>query len=194
MTDWITAGNTAVVTGGASGIGLAAAKAYRDGGMNVLVADRDESALDAARRELLATEGDAQVLTQTCDVSDEASVQALADRAFDELGAVHCLMNNAGAGFRVGKSWENLDECRQTLETNLWGIVQGCHAFVPRMLEQGVPGAVINTGSKQGITKPPGSGTPTTSSRTVRPSAAGTPTGRTPTRSSSKARPARRPG
>ncbi|MEM1245303.1 MAG: SDR family NAD(P)-dependent oxidoreductase [Acidobacteriota bacterium] len=156
MSSWNQAGHGAVITGAASGIGLAAGAALARRGMNVLLADRDAEALQAARERVSAEEGPGRVLTQSCDVSQPSQIEELAERAFADLGAVHCLMNNAGAGFRVGRSWENLDECRETLEINLWGIVLGCHAFVPKMLASGEPGVVINTGSKQGITKPPG--------------------------------------
>lgn len=156
MNDWKKSGHSAVVTGGASGIGLAAAEAYVKQGMNVLIADRDQDSLQAALERLEGLSSEGKVLAEACDVSDFEQVERLRDIAFDKFGAVHCLMNNAGAGFRVGSSWEDLDVCRKTLETNLFGILHGCHAFVPRMLDDGSPGVVINTGSKQGITRPPG--------------------------------------
>ena len=95
-------------------------------------------------------------MTHVCDVSDRGQVEGLRDRVYSELGAVHCIMNNAGAGFPMGEPWTELDKARKTLEINLWGVVHGCHAFIPAMLDGGEPGAIINTGSKQGITKPPG--------------------------------------
>ncbi len=154
---WRKESHTAVVTGGASGIGLAAAKAYARLGMHVLIADRNTAALEDVMPELEALAGGrTKVLTQTCDVADFEQVLALADRAFAELGNVHCLMNNAGTGIRVGAAWENRDELYDTLKVNLWGVIHGCHAFVPRMLDAGQVGVVINTGSKQGITRPPG--------------------------------------
>ena len=153
---WKQRGHAAVITGAASGIGLAAARRLHAEGLDLLLADRQAEALEAAGESLGADGEGTRVLTQVCDVADAAAVNALAERAFAEFGAVHCLMNNAGAGLPVGKSWENLDACRQTLEINLWGIVHGCHAFVPKMLEGARPGVVINTGSKQGITRPPG--------------------------------------
>ncbi len=157
MTDWRKPGNVAVITGGASGIGLCAAQTFARDGMNILIADRDEDALAAAQA-LLETEtrGQGRVLAQACDVTDFAQVEALRDLAFGELGGVHCLMNNAGIGLMVGPPWEYLDELKKTLEVNLWGVIHGCHAFIPAMLEAGQAGAVINTGSKQGITRPPG--------------------------------------
>ncbi|MEO0982943.1 MAG: SDR family NAD(P)-dependent oxidoreductase [Pseudomonadota bacterium] len=152
MPTWMKAGNTAVITGGASGIGLSAAERYLAAGMNVVIADRDEAALQAAR----AAAGSERVLALPCDVSVYSQVEGLRDAALDKFGAVHCLMNNAGAGLPTGAPWENLDAWRRLLEINLWGVVHGCQAFIPAMLEAGAPGAVINTGSKQGITKPPG--------------------------------------
>ena len=155
MTDWMRAGNGAVITGGASGIGLAAAGRFVAAGMRVLIADRDAQALAAARSRL-ADAGPGVVFTHSCDVSEYAQVEALRDAALDTLGGVHCLMNNAGAGLRTPVPWEDLDVWRRQLDINLWGVVHGCHAFIPYLLEAGGRRAVINTGSKQGITNPPG--------------------------------------
>lgn len=157
MSDWLQAGNTAVITGGASGIGLESARRFLGAGMNVLIADRDEDALKAAR-ELLSAEaqGSAKVTAQRCDVTEPAQLATLREIAFFEFGAVHCLMNNAGAVQSAGAPWEDLETLQQTLATNMWGVIHGCHTFIPAMLESGEPGVVINTGSKQGITRPPG--------------------------------------
>jgi hypothetical protein len=157
MTRWRESGKTAVITGGASGIGLAAAAQFVRDGMNVLIADVNADALEKARVSLeAAAAGRSKVVAQACDVTDLAQLRALRDTAFGTLGAVHCLMNNAGVGIRVGPPWENLDELRKTLDINLFGVVHGCQAFIPAMLEAKSPGVVINTGSKQGITRPPG--------------------------------------
>jgi NAD(P)-dependent dehydrogenase (short-subunit alcohol dehydrogenase family) len=155
MTDWLKAGNNAVITGGASGIGLAAATHYLSAGMNVLIADLDEDALSTAAASL-ADSGSGTLHTQVCDVSDFAQVETLQATAAAKLGNVHCLMNNAGAGFPPSAPWENLDVWKKQVEINLWGIIHGCQAFVPAMLEAGERGAIVNTGSKQGITNPPG--------------------------------------
>lgn len=155
MTDWLKQGNAAVITGGASGIGLAAARRFAELGMKVLIADRDEAALETARVSL-AEIPDAEVYVQVCDVADFEALQALQQTASAKLGPVHCLMNNAGAGLRAGAPWENLNEWRKQIDINLWGIIHGCQAFIPAMLDSGTPGVVINTGSKQGITNPPG--------------------------------------
>ena len=153
MTEWLKPDNNAVITGGASGIGLAAAARYLSEGMNVLIADVSEEALAKAAESLPDT---GTLHTQVCDVADFAQVQALQAAAADKLGNVHCLMNNAGTGFPPSPPWENLDTWKKQLEINLWGIIHGCQAFIPAMLEAGEPAAVINTGSKQGITNPPG--------------------------------------
>ena len=157
MAIWRDEGQTAVITGGASGIGLSAAEHFARNGMNVVIADLNVEAIDEAVATLQkAAAGGSRVVGRVCDVSEPAQVTALRDAAFDTFGAVHCLMNNAGTGIPVGTPWENLTELRQTLEINLMGVIHGCHAFIPKMLESGEPGAVINTASKQGITRPPG--------------------------------------
>lgn len=157
MATWREEGRTAVITGGASGIGLATARRLLGIGMNVVIADRDQSALESAEG-TLADAGHApdRILTHVCDVSDETQVAALRDAVFSRFGTVHCLMNNAGAGMNAGLPWENPEAWRALIETNLWGVIRGCQAFIPAMLEAGEPGVIINTGSKQGITKPPG--------------------------------------
>ncbi|MEM8918424.1 MAG: SDR family NAD(P)-dependent oxidoreductase [Pseudomonadota bacterium] len=154
MPDWLKEGNVAVITGGASGIGLAAAQAYAARGMRIAVVDRDTDALSEAQAILDLPED--KLLALTCDVSDKAAVAVMCDQVHDYFGTVHCLMNNAGAGFPTGVPWENFAELEKTLAINLMGVIHGCHAFIPRMLEHGESAAVINTGSKQGITKPPG--------------------------------------
>lgn len=157
MSEWLKKGNTAVVTGGASGIGLASAQRFVGAGMNVVLADKNEAALELARQSLAEVAPDeAQVVCQVCDVAQLDQVETLRDLALSEFDLVHCLMNNAGAGLPVGAPWENIDALQQTLSINLWGVIHGCHAFIPAMLAGGAAGAVINTGSKQGITRPPG--------------------------------------
>ncbi len=155
MTSWLKAGNNAVITGGASGIGLAATKHFLSHGMNVLIADLNDDALQAAE-DNIAAESTGTLLTQHCDVSDAEQLQALQQTAAGKLGDVHCLMNNAGAGFPPSAPWEGLATWKKQVDVNLWGIIHGCQAFIPAMLESGAAGAVINTGSKQGITNPPG--------------------------------------
>lgn len=150
-------GNTAVITGGANGIGLAAGIRYAAMGMNVLVADRDADQLKVAEEVLQdAAANGARTMGRACDVSIAAEVNALAEAAKETFGDVSVLMNNAGAGMNPGKPWENADGWKKLLDVNLWGVIHGVQAFVPAMLDAGKPGLVINTGSKQGITRPPG--------------------------------------
>ena len=153
MTDWMSEGRTAVITGGASGIGFAAATHYLSAGMNVVIADRDEETLAKASDKLGNPE---RVLAVACDVTDEAAVAKLRDEATARFGNIHCLMNNAGVGVMGKAPWEDVGAMKSLIETNLWGVIHGAAAFIPGMLAHGETGAVINTGSKQGITRPPG--------------------------------------
>ena len=154
-------GRVAVVTGAASGIGLAVAKQLAAMHMKVVLADRDKAQLDQAAGEVAAIalgnageDGDA--LAVVCDVSKPEDLVRLADAAFGRFGEVSFLMNNAGVGNNPGKSWEDREAWRKLIDVNFWGAVHGVEAFVPRMLAQGSAGIVVNTGSKQGITTPPG--------------------------------------
>ncbi|WOF74321.1 SDR family NAD(P)-dependent oxidoreductase [Parvibaculaceae bacterium PLY_AMNH_Bact1] len=150
-------GSTAVITGGANGIGLAAGVRYASMGMNVLVADRDVEQLEVAEEALQAAAANgAKTMGLTCDVSIASELTELAQTATETFGTVNVLMNNAGAGMNPGKPWENTGGWKKLLDVNLWGVIHGVQAFVPAMLEAGNPGLVINTGSKQGITRPPG--------------------------------------
>ena len=147
-------GNVAVVTGGASGIGLAAVTRFATLGLRVCVADLAGPALDAARNAALAA-GAPEAMAVACDVADPAALRALADAVYDRFGAVHVLMNNAGMQpgsdiFDVGGNWERI------LGVNMLGVVRGSQIFAPRMIAGGEAGVIINTGSKQGITTPPG--------------------------------------
>jgi NAD(P)-dependent dehydrogenase (short-subunit alcohol dehydrogenase family) len=150
-------GRVAVVTGAASGIGLAACQRFASMGLKVAMADVDGARLDAAAPTVaaLAAGGTTDVLTRITDVGVMASVELLRDAVYDAFGDVAVLMNNA-AGFWVGRSFEDLEAWRRTIAVNLLGVVHGQHAFVPRMIAQGTPAVVVNTGSKQGITNPPG--------------------------------------
>lgn len=150
-------GGGAVITGGASGIGLASAHRFAEMGLNVFIVDRDEGLLADARASLQTRAANgAQIDTFVCDVSDSTQVEDMAAVVADQLGDVSVLMNNAGAGIAAGKPWENLESWKKLIAINLWGVVHGVQAFVPKMLASGKPGLVINTGSKQGITRPPG--------------------------------------
>ncbi|KQP07016.1 SDR family NAD(P)-dependent oxidoreductase [Methylobacterium sp. Leaf93] len=143
-------GGTAVVTGAASGIGLAAARRFAASGMRVVLADLPGEALETARAEIAATGAD--VLARPTDVGRREDMDSLREAAGD---APALLMLNAGieAG---GRLFSDDATWRRILDTNLWGVVNGIQAFVPGMIEAGEPGAVIVTGSKQGITTPPG--------------------------------------
>ncbi|MER9654972.1 SDR family NAD(P)-dependent oxidoreductase [Mesorhizobium sp. M0152] len=149
-------GNTAVVTGAASGIGLAAARRLALLGMKIVLADIAGPRLDDASRAVSAIAGDDAVLAVAADVSKPDEVDRLADRAFGAFGEVSLLMNNAGIGDNPGKPWQNRDAWKRLLDINFWGVVHGVEAFAPRMLASSRPGLIVNTGSKQGITTPPG--------------------------------------
>ncbi|MCB1653955.1 MAG: SDR family NAD(P)-dependent oxidoreductase, partial [Pseudomonadales bacterium] len=150
-------GNSAVITGGASGIGLVAAKRFAALGMHVAIADNNQDALDAAATAVaaLAPGGADSVLTVKIDVGRKDEVDRLKDTAYAAFGEVDVLMNNAGRG-KGGGPFDNYEGWQQVIGTNLWGVINGVHAFAPAMIAQGKPGAIINTGSKQGITCPPG--------------------------------------
>jgi NAD(P)-dependent dehydrogenase (short-subunit alcohol dehydrogenase family) len=143
-------GRVAVVTGGASGIGLAAARRFADMGLKVVIADRPGETLDAARAEF-AGKGEAAEV----DVSVPEDLARLKEVAYG-LGDVAVLMNNAGVGGGGLKPWTGPESWMRTLGVNFFGVLNGVQAFVPEMIGRGLPGLVINTGSKQGITTPPG--------------------------------------
>jgi len=143
-------GGTAVITGGASGIGYAAAKKFAAEGMNVVIADRDEKSLELASSEL----GE-NVLAVCTDVSSLREVEALRDAVMNRFGGVTILMNNAGIG-GGGGPFDSYEGWQKVLGVNLWGVVHGLQTFTQLMIDQGEHCAIINTGSKQGITNPPG--------------------------------------
>jgi NAD(P)-dependent dehydrogenase (short-subunit alcohol dehydrogenase family) len=112
--------------------------------------------LDEARAAVAAISSPDKVRAAVVDVSRFDAVQDLQDQAAVQFGAINLLMNNAGMGANPGKPWEDLDGWRRLIDVNLWGAINGVQAFVPWMLAQGGPGLVVNTGSKQGVTLPPG--------------------------------------
>lgn len=147
-------GNTAVVTGGAAGIGLAAARRFAGFGMNVVLADVGEDRLAVAAQAVRAA-GAADVLGVECDVSDRARVEALKAQVDGAFGGADLVMNNAA--IQPGSTmFGDPDRWRRVLEVNLWGVIHGSQVFAPGLVGRGKPGAIVNTGSKQGITSPPG--------------------------------------
>lgn len=150
----IKAGHVAVVTGGAAGLGLAAAKRFAAAGMAVVVVDL-RADLFADVEAALSEAGAQSVLTRAVDVSDRAAVAALRDEVFQSFGRVDVLMCNAG----IQPGSDILDAkgtWARIMDVNLGGVVTCCQTFLPDMIAADGPGLVINTGSKQGITTPPG--------------------------------------
>ncbi len=144
----------AVVTGGAAGIGLACAQEFAARGMHIAIADvRDQLFADAEAT--LSAAGAPRVLARRVDVSDADAVWEFTDEVTAQLGGVDVLMANAGtqpgsALFGPGEAWERV------IGVNLWGTIHTVRAFAPGMIARARPGAIVCTGSKQGITTPPG--------------------------------------
>jgi len=145
----------AVITGAASGIGLAAAKRFAELGMRVCLADLPGEALERAAGEVAGIGGSQNVLAVPTDVGRHQDMENLRDEVTTAFGEVAVLMNNAGTE-GGGKLFGDPQRWQSILQTNLWGVINGVQVFAPAMIEQGTPGAIINTGSKQGITTPPG--------------------------------------
>lgn len=148
-------GAVAVVTGGAAGIGLAAATRFAGAGLRIVLADLGEDRLVRAAAAVVEAVPGAEVITQPCDVGDPAQVAALEAEVRARFGGTDVLMNNAGVqpGSALpgsAEAWERI------IGVNLWGVIHGTRIFMPGMVARGRPGLVINTGSKQGITTPPG--------------------------------------
>ena len=153
----ISANRTAVITGGASGIGLATAERLAEIGMNICIADQDEEALELASDRLRekSSRGEKAISAFAVDVASIESMKALRESALERFGEVALLMNNAGTG-GGGNPWQNYEGWQKVLGVNLWGVIHGVQVFAEGMIEQGTPCAIVNTGSKQGITNPPG--------------------------------------
>jgi NAD(P)-dependent dehydrogenase (short-subunit alcohol dehydrogenase family) len=150
------AGKVAVVTGGGSGIGAALARAFAAEAMDVVVADIE---LEAAER--VATElrgAGRRALAVRTDVSSRTSVEALAERTYAELGACHLLCNNAGVLMMGALETRTLRDWEWVLGVNLWGVIHGLLAFLPRMLAQPGEKQIVNTGSTSGLLAAPGVG------------------------------------
>jgi NAD(P)-dependent dehydrogenase (short-subunit alcohol dehydrogenase family) len=147
-------GSVAVITGAASGIGLATALALARLGLRLCLVDLGTERLALAREQAEAA-GAPEVLTVVCDLGDGAQIKALVVQVYARFGVVNLLMNNAGIQpgssiFDSEESWERI------LAVNMMGVIRSSQAFAPRMIAGGAPGLIVNTGSKQGITTPPG--------------------------------------
>jgi len=157
ITEYLKEGNTAVITGASTGIGRATAVMCAARGMHVWLADIDEAenlqARDAVRS--AAKSGEQKIEAVTVDVADPAALEALRDRVFADGGACNFLMNNAGTGLGGG-ALTPMDMFHKVMGVNAYGPIHGVVAFLPKMKESGQPGLIVNTGSKQGITMPPG--------------------------------------
>ena len=141
----------AVITGAASGIGQGLARRFAREGMKLVLADIEEAALLEVEKELRL--GGTPVLAVKTDVSRKASVFALADRAFDAFGRVHIVCNNAGVSGGLGHIWDIPDQDWEwIMAVNVYGVLHGIRAFVPRMIEHGEEGLILNTGSVVGLT------------------------------------------
>ena len=151
------AGRTALVTGAASGIGLAACRRFAQLGMKVCMVDVEAQALDAARQQIVsdAAGGAQDVLAIPTDVASRAQMQSLKEAVYAAYGEVGLLMNNAVTR-TAGSCWDSYEQWQRAIDVNLWGVINGVQCFVPAMLAQATPCMVVNTGSKQGITNPPG--------------------------------------
>lgn len=142
-------GRVAVVTGAASGLGLAMANRFCDEGMHVVMADIEDEPLQASAAALRARGCD--VTAVRTDVSRGEDLERLAEQAFAIGGATHLLCNNAGV-VKSGRTWSlTLDDWNWVLDVDLWGVVHGIRAFVPRMLSQGAPAHIVNTASVAGL-------------------------------------------
>jgi NAD(P)-dependent dehydrogenase (short-subunit alcohol dehydrogenase family) len=153
----LVAGRCAVITGGASGIGLAAAKRFAGLGLNVVLADLAGDRLERAAGIVasVSPNGEKGVLAIPTDVSNLSDVKSLESQAVAAFGPVAVLMNNAG--IQPGSTlFGEPDNWRRILEVNLGGIINGSRVFAPAMIAAHRPALIINTGSKQGITTPPG--------------------------------------
>ena len=149
------AGKVAVVTGGASGIGLGMATRFAAEGMRLVLADIEEGALEASATGL--RESGAEVLAVQTDAGDAASMDALGEQALAHYGSVHIVCNNAGVGAR-GRMWDlSVNDWEFVLRVNLWGVIHGVRVFAPHLIEQD-EGHIVNTGSMAGLVSVAGAG------------------------------------
>jgi NAD(P)-dependent dehydrogenase (short-subunit alcohol dehydrogenase family) len=142
-------GRTAVVTGAASGIGLALVEAFVAEGMQVVMADMVEERLDAEAGRITDAGGDVHAIT--VDVRDPDAVDRAGQAAVDRFGQLHVAVNNAGV-VSGGNSWElPLEDWHRVIDVDLWGVIHGIRAFVPRILASGEEGHVVNTASMAAV-------------------------------------------
>lgn len=147
-------GKTAVITGGASGIGLAIARRLVSERMNVVLVDIEEAPLAAAEREL--REGGGEVMAVRADVAKAADMERAASEVFARFGVAHVIVNNAGVGGGTGPTWKLSEaDWDWSLGVNLKGVIHGIRLFVSRLVESGEEGHVVNTASMAGLTSTP---------------------------------------
>ncbi len=144
----------AVITGAAAGIGFAIACRLAGAGMKIVLFDKDQQALHTASSMLMERTAQDNILTVTGDVTSTASLQALFDHAC-EFGEVSVVINNAAIIQGAGP-WQTSTQWRTVMETNFWSVLHIQQLFVPHLLAQNTPAAIVNLGSKEGITTPPG--------------------------------------
>ena len=142
-------GKTAFVTGGASGIGLSMAKAFAEAGMNVMLADVEQGALDQSLKDL--SQYGNHVLGIACDVADPDQVERAAQATFSAFGKVHVLCNNAGVAAGGGIDQISVDNWRWVVDVNLMGVVYGVRSFLPHIRSHGEGGHIVNTASMAGM-------------------------------------------
>lgn len=158
MSEVFERGSVAVITGGASGIGKAAARRCAEAGMRIMLIDTDEAKLAKTRDKLAEIAGFPACFCESVDVSDFPAMQALAQKVEREWGAPALLMNNAAAFVRGGPGGilDPLENWQKVFAVNVFGVIHGVQAFLPGMLAAGHRARIVNTGSKQGLTNPPG--------------------------------------
>ena len=143
-------GKVAVITGGANGLGLAMARRFGAAGMKVVIGDIETGALADAEASLEAA--GIEVIGRRTDVAESSDLEALADAAYERFGAVHVVANNAGVGGSPGAMWDLSEaDWRWVIDVDLWSVIYGVRAFVPRMINGGEEGHIINTASVAGL-------------------------------------------
>lgn len=146
-------GRVAVITGGASGIGLGFAHTFGAAGMKIMLGDIEGGALETAASEL--SDAGCEVGTFVVDVTDAAAVDAFADATYSQFGGAHLICNNAGVVARHD-AWGSLEDWKWVIDVDMWGVIHGVHSFVSRMREAGDEGHIVNTASTAGLLGFPG--------------------------------------